>query len=340
MSKWIDRRQWLTAASAAALGALTRGARAAPGAAAGRAPSAGLDLTTPAGNVTAYLKLRASTVTRDVYFWFTGTLDLAVAGEPIRPIVQVESLILRRTERLGERIWNVIDWEAALYRDLATGEYLEPDAEIVNPHTGRKVRPLHYREGPVRFRFTEREPRILGSRDVMPDTGKPFAYPWRIVAGDLYMTKSSYIRVPHWLQPDAWPLESSGSEINVATHSTLKAPLAMIEDAGIDCAPSDFAYTATSGWLPWMLMGQTPGHVVWAESGRKLLSLDEAPAAQLAMLRRIHPQWFARPEPWPDFTNMYLQYREQRTPASQAQVSAYSMAAAARSPSNIAVRIR
>jgi hypothetical protein len=316
MSNRIDRRQWLITASGATLGAMAAGVGTAAPAMDRRAAGGGLDLTTPAGNVTAYLKLRASIVTQDVYYWFTGTLDLAVAGEPIRPIVQVESLILRRTEKLGERVWNVIDWEAALYRDLASGEYLEPGAEIVNPHTGRKVRPLHYREGPVRFRFTEREPRIIGSRDVMPDTGKPFAYPWRVVAGDLYMTKSSYIRAPNWLRPDAWPLESPGPDVIVATHSTLKAPLATVDDPRIDCAPTDFYYTATSGWLPWMLMGQTPGHVVWAESGRKLMSLEEAPAAQVAMLRRIHPQWFARPEPWPEFTNMYLQYREQRQPAS------------------------
>lgn len=313
----IDRRRLLVTASGATLGVLASGPGAASAAATDKsATRVGLDLTTPAGNVTAYLKLRASIVTQDVYYWFTGTLDLAVAGEPVRPIIQVESLILRRTEKLGERVWNVIDWEAALYRDLATGEYLEPGAGIINPHTGRKVHPLHYREGPVRFRFTEREPRIIGSRDVMPDTGKPFAYPWRVVAGDLYMTKSSYIRAPHWLQPDAWPLESSGPDVVVAAHSTLKAPLAAVDDPRVACAPTDFSYTATSGWLPWMLMGQTPGHVVWAESGRKLTSLEQAPAAQLAMLRRIHPQWFARPEPWPEFTNMYLQYREQRRPAS------------------------
>lgn len=315
----IDRRRWLVTASGATLGMLAGGAGMGSTAAARKpAGTGGLDLTTPAGNVTAYLKLRGSTVTQDVYFWFTGTLDLAVAGEPVRPIIEVESLILRRTEKLAERVWNVIDWEAALYRDPATGEYLEPGAEITNPYTGRKVQPLHYREGPVRFRFTEREPRIVGSRDVMPDTGRPFAYPWRVVAGDLYMTKSSYIRAPNWLQPDAWPLESSGEDVIVAAHSTLKAPLAMVNDPRIVCAPAEFAYTATSGWLPWMLMGQTPGHVVWAESGRKLMSLEEAPPAQLEMLRRIHPQWFARPEPWPEFTNMYLQYREQRRPAAPA----------------------
>ena len=313
MSELISRRHLLKRGSVAAVATAVAATAPRDAGAARRRP---IDLSSPVGNVTAYLKLRASTVTQDVFYWFTGTLDLAVAGEPVKPIVRVESLILRRTEKVGDLAWNVIDWEAALYRDLITGDYLEPDAEIQNPHTGRSVRPLHYREGPVRFRFTEREPRIIGSRDVMPNTGKPFAYPWRIVAGDLYMTKSSYIRAPNWLQPADWPLESSGPQIFVAAHSTLKAPLAEIENPRVASARTDFFYTATSGWLPWMLMGQTPGHVIWAESGRKLMSLDEAPAEQVAMLRRVHPDWFGRPEPWPEFTNMYMQYKATRKPAA------------------------
>jgi hypothetical protein len=226
-----------------------------------------LDLTTPVGNVSAYLKLRASLETQDVFFWSGGRLDLAVPGEPVRPIIEVARLVLQRTERLGDLAWNVIDWEASMYRHLDGGAWLEPDEKIVNPHTGRKVRPLNYCEGPVRFRFTDQEPRILRSRDVMPKTGKPFSDPWKVVAGDLYMVKSSYIR-----------------------------------------APTDFAHTATSGWLPWMQMGATPGHVVWGGSGKKLFSLDAAPTDQVERLRRVHPSWFARPEPWPEFTNMYLQY--------------------------------
>ncbi len=273
-----------------------------------------LDLATPVGNVTAYLKLRASIETQDVFFWFSGRLDLAVAGEPVRPVIDVSTLILRRTERVGDLAWNVIDWEASLYRHLDGGSWLEPDEEIVNPHSGRKVRPLNYREGPVRFRFTDQEPRILGSRDVMPKTGKPFGYPWKVVDGDLYMLKSSYIRAPNWLQPVDWPLESSGKDIVVATHSSLKGKLADVENPRVASARADFAYAATSGWLPWMQMGATPGFVMWAESGKKLFSLDEAPAEQVERLRRVHPSWFGRPEPWPEFTNMYFQYKERYAP--------------------------
>jgi len=183
---------------------------------------------------------------------------IAVPGESIKPIIDVDSLILRRVERLGPLAWNVIDWEASLYRPIGEDRYLTAGETVVNPHTGRAIEPLHYIEGPVRWCFTDQEPRIFGSRDPLPRTGKPFGYPWRIVAGDIWMTKSSYIEAPHWLQPGDWPLESSGEKLIVATHSSLRSSLTDVQDSRVDSAPTDFAYSATSSWLPWMLMGQTP----------------------------------------------------------------------------------
>jgi hypothetical protein len=306
MSDSISRRGALAVLGAAGIG-VSGAALAAVKAARGRRVP--LDLSRPADNVTAYLKMRASTVTQDVFFWFTGRLDIAVPGEPVRPLINVESCILRRTELVSPMQWNVIDWEASLYRHADSGAYLTDGDEILNPHTGRKVKPWSYREGPVRFRFSEQEPRIIGSRDVMPNTGKPFNYPWKIVGDDIWMTKASYIKAPNFLDPREWPLESSGKDIIVATQSTLHAKLSDVENTAVASAPCDFAYTASSAWLPWMQMGPTPGFLIWAEAGKKLFSMNEIPAEQLAQLRKVHPQWFNRPEPWPDFTNMYLQYK-------------------------------
>jgi hypothetical protein len=307
MNRIFARRRVLVAGGLGALSALLYGQ---PVAAAARRK---LDLSTPQDNVYAYLKMRASVATQDVYFWFTGRLDIAIPGEPVRPLVDVESLILRRTERRGELEWTVTDWEAAFYRDPKSHAIIE--GAIDNPVTGERVTPAPYTEGPVRFRFTDREPRIVGSRDVMPNTGKPFNYPWRLVGDDIWMTKSSYIEAPNWLDPKEWPLESSGPKVIVATHSSLRAKWSDVQNPRSSSVPVDFAYTATSSWLPWMRMGQRAGHLVWAESGKKLFSLEEAPAEQLAAVRKFHPQWFQRPEPWPEFTNMYLRYKAAHRPA-------------------------
>ncbi len=150
---------------------------------------------------------------------------------------------------------------------------------------------------------------MSGSRDVLPRTGKPFNYPWRTVGDTLVMTKATYIDVPHFLAVDEFPGASSGPRLRVASHSTLTSNLTDLADTRMASVPAVFSYTALSSWLPWMGMGQTPGHVLWAESGRKLAGLDDAPGDLLAALRRVHPAWFQRPEPWPEFTNMFLQWR-------------------------------
>lgn len=317
MTTPITRRQAIAAGASLAAGAVAAADAISAGSSAAHGPRRKLDLDTPVDNVTAYLKMRASLATQDVFYWFTGRLDLAVPGEAVKPLINVESLILRRSERVGDLAWNVTDWEAALYRHPETGVYLEDGAELLNPASGRMVKPFHYHEGPVRFRFTDEEPRIVGSRDILPRTGKPFHYAWKVVAGDLWMTKSSYIKAPNWLDPAKYPQASSGPSVVVATHSALRARLADVENPKLASVPTDFSYTATSSWLPWMEMGQAPGHVIWAESGKKLFSIDEAPPEQIAMLRRVHPQWFARPEPWPQFTNMYLQYAQRALPSSK-----------------------
>lgn len=276
-----------------------------------------LDLAVPRDLMFAYLKLRASTVTQDVYYWFTGTLDLAVPGQAIKPIVKVETLILRRTEKLEDYKYHVTDWEASFYRDLDTNQII--DGEIKNPVTSRMVQPIHYREGPVKFLFTENEPRLVGIRDILPNTGKPFNYPYKKLGDDFWMTKDGYINSPHWLKKDEWPMEASGERLTVQTSSTLKGKWSDIINPAITAAPTDFAYAATSDWLPWMLMGQTPGYVLWHSAGKKLMDLKDAPSEAVDAVRRIHPIWFTRPDPWPTFTNQYFQYKEQRKPAANIQ---------------------
>ncbi len=272
-----------------------------------------LDLRQPADNLTAYLKMRAGLASGDYYFWFTGGLDLAVAGEPIVPIITVESLLLRQVKRLPNNVFHITDYEASIYRDPATGELAD---KILNPVTQREVKALHYREGPVPFEWrADRQPRLLGMDNPFKEQDKVFGYPYKRVADSLWMTKASYFNNrPHWLSPKEWPLASPAENINVASISTLKASWSDITDPAQDSVPTEFFYQATSGWLPWMLMGQRPGHVIWHESGMKLADLNDAPADTLAIMRAIHPQWFRRPVPWQGFTNLFLQYKAQREP--------------------------
>jgi hypothetical protein len=272
-----------------------------------------LDLDRPLDNLTAWMKMRASLESQDVYFWFTGGLDLALPGEAIRPIITVETLILRRTQRVAAATFQVTDWEASFYRDMDSGSVA---TVIVNPVTGARVEPLHYREGPVTFEYTpERQPRLLGMQTPFAEKAEPFRQPWRVLGDDLWMTKAFYISGrPQWLDRAQFPEETPATPLTVSSIATMRASLTHVLDPARSSVPTDYAYQATSDWLPWMKMGQRPGFVVWHEAGKKLFNLEEVPPDSLAALERIHPVWFKRPVPWEGFTNLFLLYREQRGP--------------------------
>ncbi len=63
--------------------------------------------------------------------------------------------------------------------------------------------------------------------------------------------------------------------------------------ASVDC---NVTYNTTSNWRPWMIPGDTPGHIMSEGYGRKVGSVDELPADYLALAQRLDPQVIADPE--------------------------------------------
>lgn len=295
-------------------GAITLGGLAATGAvqaATSIAAKPTLDLTTPLGNVTAFMKMRASLETQDVWYWYSGVIDVCAVDQPMAPLIAYDSLVLRRTVRKGPAEWHITDWEGTYYRDVKTGELV---SEIRNPVTGETVKTLNYREGPVTFRYTEQEPRIISaSRDVLAKEGKAFHYPWRVVGDDIWMKKPGYIRTPHFMLPKDWPRASSGEVLYVSQNSTLNSSFSRVCDPNVASVDAHYAYEAASSWMPWMLMGQRPGYAIWHAYGRKVFDLAQAPTEMVSTMQRVHPQLFDK-KLWDNYTSMFMDFKDQNKP--------------------------
>lgn len=268
------------------------------------------DFSDPAQNLSAFLKLQSSTERRTVWQWAVGRMDLAATDEKIVTLVEYESLWRRDVRPLPNGNFEVRRWEASYFRDPETGRYAE---QVYNPIAGRPVTPFHFSEGPFEFVFSQHKPRVHSVEDVLETGEEPWLLPWTVAGDDVWVTREHSFAFPNPVQPDQWPLESSGEQFIASSRSTYRGRVSEVRDPKVATANADFLYQGTSSWLPWMLMGQRPGWVVWRAHGRKFLSQDELPESARGNIGRLHPRMFAK-EAWSEPSIMLGDYPKLHQP--------------------------
>ena len=68
---------------------------------------------------------------------------------------------------------------------------------------------------------------------------------------------------PNRLDPETWPRESAGKMIQTSELFRYFIRRADLEDPAKTHVPANGSWVRVQPWLPWMLMGQTPGHVLY-----------------------------------------------------------------------------
>jgi hypothetical protein len=292
--------------------ALTLGAALASGvflpASADAASRRPLDLRLPADNLRAWMKLHTGLDEGDLYYWYRCRQDLAAPGERIMPFVGYDTLYRFQVRPQTDGTYLVTRWETCIYTDPANDSVLD---EVTNPLSGARVRPFHFKEGPVVFRYSTKRPEIVGS-PVVARSDAPYVLPWVTLGDDVWVTNEAYFAFPHPLKPSAFPKSSSGEVLTFSNISTLRGSLAELEDERVRSAACRLSYNATAGWSPWMEMGQRPGFVVWRGQGAKLTDVGLLPKATREAFERIHPEIFIA-EPWKGHRLMFDEYRKARS---------------------------
>lgn len=268
----------------------------------------------------AYLKLRARTDDGDVWLWFFGSLELMVPGRKAVRLVDLDGLNVRRVkcERGpdGRDRFRKTLWEAVVFSDPATGAIAD---ELPNPLNGRSLRPHHYREGPTHYVIDQLGRHIVPRPDAEPRPLSPaearaaFPIEWRRSGDDVWVERTDRLDVVNPLQPADWPLESSGARRQDVINLTLHGRWSQATDPRPGTAPADYGFTAVTAWLPWMLMGQSTGQVLYRAVGRKLDNLDELPAAVRAKFAARHAPLLA-PGLWSDKRSVFQDYLRERKP--------------------------
>lgn len=214
-----------------------------------------LDLSNPKDNLEAFVKMRASLDTNEVtvYYW-TGRIYSYIEGERAKPLFDLEAMNIAIIKQDGEN-YKMLTREAAIYRDINTGEILE---KWYNPFINDTVIVIPVWNDPVNQTYA------LKGR--FGDWGIPFK---KMGPNRIAMYSDIFLLYPSPLPVANYPENSRSDQYQAAE----LFQFFMNEDELLNPETkniySEVGWTRISDFLPWMRMGNRPGYLVYQCRGHK-----------------------------------------------------------------------
>jgi hypothetical protein len=275
-------------------------------------------LDDPVWNREANARLEADTNGTQVYGRCTGVICGVRPGEAVRPLMRFEVFSTIRVLRQSDGSYQRMTKETILYADPDTGAMLD---EWDNPYTGERVRVVDVANDPYNWIIASTVqppamPGLVTTGQAVPG-GKPYLMNWTEFGADtLVLTFDGHAYYPNKLDPAKWPRESAGPKIQTSELFRYFVSRADLENPSMTHVPSNGSWVRVQPWLPWMLMGTAPGHVMYDGVFRRFRTLDYFPAPVLERIRTRYPQYMTAPTTWygPNYSSLEHYAREQ-TPA-------------------------
>lgn len=279
---------------------------------------AALDLNTPEGNMTAWARLLGNTDMKSTkYGWAQGLVQGVRPGEAVRDLCGFTMMscarLLPHESGVGYR---KVLREVGLYTDLASGEII---GEMVNPYLNETVKIVPITNDPFNQTitpFASTPPSYGGLNRGAPPPPKPLQLNWTRRGETLNLFSHINLFYPSSLPPEKWPREN-GNVFNQVTETFLyQIPWAHMQDPARTSVEYSGSWTRTTPWLPWLLMGPTPGHCQYATFMGAYDDIDRLDRRLLDHVEKHHPLYLTAPDKWvePSLSSLEL-YARTQTPA-------------------------
>jgi hypothetical protein len=192
-----------------------------------------------------------------------------VPGQAVKPLCGFETFLATRLIPNEDGSIRRLNKEVIFYTDLNPdpGSRRMVDS-WTNPWTKEEVEVVHVANDP--FNYTISEWLILAPEDFPKDGSKPemrkipLMFPWRRVGDKLVLQTDMHLYYPNALQPEKWPRESSGKMARVSEIFRYWVDAADCENPDLTAVPYVGTWNRITPWLPWMGIGQEPGHCLYA----------------------------------------------------------------------------
>ena len=232
------------------------------------------------------------------YGSYSGTVCGVRDGEAVRPIMGYEGFSATRLVDNGDGSYQKLLREVLYYTDLATGDILE---RYTNPYTGEVVKVVPVANDPFNLvleKYYPKSPSYGGLR-AADEARRPMLLPWRITKPDtVTLATDIHMYYPSALQPEKWPRESAGKSVRVSELFRYVIAKEDLEDPSLTSVEFTGTWSRVTPWLPWMLMGQAPGHILYMGFMGGYDNLNMASDAVIKYAQKHHPKFFDAPAEW------------------------------------------
>lgn len=318
----MHRRELLMASAVFAAGSTLLSAPARAIGAPDRTPAGlkgpAVDLLTPKGNMEAWARLLGNTDMKSTkYGWAQGIIQGIRPGEANRDLVGFTMLstarLLPHEDGTGYR---KILREAGFYTDLKSGEIIE---EWKNPYLNETVKVVPILNDPFNHTITEYRPAppsYGGLNKAAPPAKIPLQFDWVRRGDRLNMASHINLFYPSALQPAKWPRESATPFAQVTEMFQYQIAWADMQNRRKTSVEYHGTWARTTPWLPWMLMGPTPGHAQYHTFMGAVDDINKIDRRTLDYVEKNHPKYLVAPEKWEDPSLSSLEwFAKTQTPA-------------------------
>lgn len=290
----LNRRGALRLAAGAALVSATAGCASTQGTAAAKRPLAFKD---PVWNREISARLEANADPKKfVYGLASGVVAGVRDGEKLRPLMRFEVFSTIRVVRQADDSYQRLCREVVFYRNLETGQLMD---EWDNPYTGERVKVVDVANDPYNYVISDHfpQPPSYGGLNKETRPKRPFIRNWSLLDADTVGLESDiHLYYPSAMQPEQWPRESPGKMTRVSEMFRYIIRRSDLEDASLGHIPYHGVWNRVTPWLPWMLMDQAPGHIIYTGTMASHETLDFHPKDVIERVKARYPKYLVAPE--------------------------------------------
>lgn len=266
----------------------------------GAASSSFLD---PVWNREQAARLQAHVDGRQVFGRCSGTISGVRPGEAVRKLFGFEVFSTIRVVRRADGNFDRMSKEVVFYTDPNTGDIFD---QWDNPYTGERVRVVDIANDPYNWVIRDWvSPPALPGVDThnlpTPAAGecKPFLLHWSDFSPETVLVhEGGNAYYPNRLDPAKWPRESAGEFVQATELFRYFIRRTDLDNPRLTRLPHNGVWIRITPWLPWMLMGMAPGHVMYEGEFTAADTTQYHDPRVIARVRARYPQFLEAPTKW------------------------------------------